>query len=145
MSRLVVANCYQLGRSNGKFDKNQKTLIREAAKVDEEYILDINFEAETSGRLWIIDEKATEENHKQRELNQQRKAEDAAKRSISSIDLVNALVNKATSEAPAKAVKVELTEEEKEEKARLAEAKKAEKEAAKKKPAATRRTAAPKD
>jgi len=124
MSRLVVATLYQLGRANGKFTKEQKTVLRENVKVDEEHVLDVNFEHETSGRFYVIDEKATEENEKQRLINQQRKAEDAAKRDLDPLKLVNALMSKptATEKAPAK---VELSDEEKEEKARLAEEKKA--------------------
>ena len=153
MSRLVVATLFQLGRANGKFTTEQKTVLRENVKVDEEHVLDVNFEHETSGRFFVIDEKATEENQKQRELNQQRKAEENAKRALNPLELVNAMIGKAASEAPAK---VELTEEEKAEKLRLAEekkaeaaAKKAEKETVKKDgkkaPTAPRRTAAPKD
>jgi len=124
MSRLVVATLYQLGRANGKFTKEQKTVLRENVKVDEEHVLDVNFEHETSGRFYVIDEKATEENEKQRKINQQRKAEDAAKRSLNGLQLVDALVARGNSMVN-KPEKVELTEEEKAEKARIAEEKKA--------------------
>jgi hypothetical protein len=130
MSRLVVATLYQLGRANGKFTKEQKTVLRENVKVDEEHVLDVNFEHETSGRFYVIDEKATEENEKQRQINQQRKAQENAARALNPLELVNAMVSKATATEKAPA-KVELTDEEKAEKARLAEEKKAEAEAKK--------------
>jgi seryl-tRNA synthetase len=65
--RIVVADLYQLQRMNGKFTVQHKTLAHPRQKVAESYVNEINENSEENGRLYIIDEKATKENHEARE------------------------------------------------------------------------------
>ena len=65
--RIVVADLYQLQRMNGKFTVQHKTLVHPKQKVAESYVNEINENSEENGRLYIIDEKATNENHEARE------------------------------------------------------------------------------
>lgn len=65
--KIVVADLYQLQRMNGKFTTDHKTLVHPKQKVAESYIDEINANSQENGRLYIIDEKATKENHEARE------------------------------------------------------------------------------
>lgn len=65
--RIVVADLYQLQRMNGKFTVQHKTLVHPRQKVAESYVNEINENSEENGRLYIIDEQATKENHEARE------------------------------------------------------------------------------
>ena len=58
---IVVATLYQLSQTAGKFDLKQKTLLRKHVKVNDEYAKHITENFEVTGKIYEIDEKATQE------------------------------------------------------------------------------------
>lgn len=62
MSKIVVAKKVRLGMDGDQFNKDLIAKVeRTNAKVDDEYLKDFNKNWKTSGRLYIVDEKATAE------------------------------------------------------------------------------------
>jgi hypothetical protein len=56
---MVVAALYKLARIDGKFTKEHKTLERSRCVVSEDYVNTINDNYLSTGKLYIVDEKAT--------------------------------------------------------------------------------------
>ena len=56
---MVVAALYKLARIDGKFTKEHKTLERSRCVVSEDYVNTINDNFLSTGKLYIVDEKAT--------------------------------------------------------------------------------------
>lgn len=106
MQRLKVADYHQLQRVDGKYVKEGSKVIRKGVKVDIYHIEEFNADFEQTGKMYIVDEKATEENHALRLKNQEIKAENEVKRSLNPLELVNAMMAKNSSE-PVKSVKTE--------------------------------------
>ena len=59
----VVADLFQLGKVDGKFDKELRKLYHSKQKVSRHYVEDYNVNAETSGKMYIIDKEATKQYH----------------------------------------------------------------------------------
>lgn len=59
MSRIVVADRYKCGRSNGEYSVENKTLERKGLKVEERYVQEMNEGTADHGVLLVIDEEAT--------------------------------------------------------------------------------------
>lgn len=65
MNKIVVAKLVRLGKDGDKFKKDLVAQVeRTNAKVDIDYLEEFNTNWETSGRLYIIDDKLTEERDK---------------------------------------------------------------------------------
>ena len=63
--KIVVANLYQLGRKDGKFDINSKVeKLHANAKITEDYVNEFNESSVTSGRFYEIDVEATNKRNK---------------------------------------------------------------------------------
>jgi|WetSurMetagenome_2_1015567.scaffolds.fasta_scaffold65635_2 hypothetical protein len=61
MSKIIVADLYQLAILDGKFSKEHTKLLRKGAKVEESYFKQVNSNSEDSGKLYILDKEATKE------------------------------------------------------------------------------------
>lgn len=59
MSRIVVADMYQLAKFDGAFDKKNKKLKRSNAKITEDYFEITNSQTEQSGILYVKNDEAT--------------------------------------------------------------------------------------
>jgi hypothetical protein len=57
---MVVASLYQLAKMNGKFVKENKQVLREKVVLAKEYVDRINATSDESGKLYVVDAKATE-------------------------------------------------------------------------------------
>jgi hypothetical protein len=68
MSKIVVADYYQLTRLADGFTQESKILIRKGVKVAESYVEVSNSNWKDNGKLYVIDEEATKENSAQREF-----------------------------------------------------------------------------
>ena len=104
MTGLVVADLYQLRRDNGKFTKDGKTILRKDVKIDVQMMERYNEDSEESGKLYVVDQKATDENHEQRLINQERKAENERLRGINGLQIVEAAKSKPATSAKEKEV-----------------------------------------
>lgn len=94
MSRIVVADLYQLGEREGKYTKEFKTLDRPKVKVQEDYAERISENWKDTGKIYIVDEDSTVEwNIKMEEQAEKRKAAKTVKDATNSEVLTNALVN----------------------------------------------------
>lgn len=62
MSKIVVAKLVRLGKDGDNFSKDLIAKVeRTNAKVDDDYIKEVNANYKTTGRLYVVDEEATEE------------------------------------------------------------------------------------
>ena len=57
---FVVADLYQLGRMDGKFDKNMKKLKREDVLISADRLEEVNNNTSDNGKLYVVDQKATD-------------------------------------------------------------------------------------
>jgi Na+-transporting NADH:ubiquinone oxidoreductase subunit NqrC len=94
---IVVADLYQLGRSGGVFDTNLKlNIVHAKAKVQKEYVEEINASAIDSGRYYVIDEESTELFSKaQKEKHAKLEAKKEVEK-LSKEDLLDVIVEKKT-------------------------------------------------
>jgi hypothetical protein len=93
-SLMVVVNKYELQvrLAGGKYQEDgQKKLLQEGKVVPREWVEYRN--SQNNNELYVIDEEATAELEKQRELNIKEAQAKAAKDNVSQADLVDALVN----------------------------------------------------
>jgi len=97
MSRIVVADLYQLGEREGKYTKEFKTIVRAKVKVQEDYAERISENWKDTGKIYIVDEKETEEWNFKMELQAEKRASaKTIKDATNSAVLTNALVNVVT-------------------------------------------------
>lgn len=95
MSKIVVADLYQLARIDNAFSKEMKKLIRPKAKVQESYVDAINQNWQDTGKIYIVDNKATEEYYIESEItNEKRDALKTAK-DAANIDVLKTVVSAA--------------------------------------------------
>ncbi len=62
-SKMVHANFYQLMSIEGKFTKENPKQIRKNVILERSYVERVNASSATSGKMYVIDEKATDEYH----------------------------------------------------------------------------------
>lgn len=64
-NQTVVADLYQLMRNNDKFDLDMKKIHRKGVKVSRQFVEAYNADKawEHSGKIYIIDDKATKQYH----------------------------------------------------------------------------------
>lgn len=79
MSKIVVAKLVRLGKDGDKF--SQKMIAKTErinAKVDDEFIKEFNENWETSGRMYVINDKLTKE--RDESLNSKKEKKDVTKK-----------------------------------------------------------------
>jgi hypothetical protein len=59
MSKIVVADLYQLAMIDGRPSKEHKKLIRPKVKVQENWVDHTNENWESTARIYVVDEVAT--------------------------------------------------------------------------------------
>lgn len=74
-NKIVVVNVYQCASLSGKYQKEGKKLLRSNAKMIKTSVDEANQNWQSSGRLYEIDEKATEQWRKDFEAQQEKKRE----------------------------------------------------------------------
>ena len=61
MDNIVVAKLFRLGKDGDKFSKKFKTEMRSNVKIDRDYVAQFNYNQQTLGQFYEVDEKATAE------------------------------------------------------------------------------------
>lgn len=104
---IVIASKYKLPRLDGKYSEGNKKLIAEKRKVSRKYVDEINANAESSGLMYIVDEKLTVQWKKDHadQVEKRRAADvlekEAGKGLLSLMGSVKSAVNDKTDPAPA--------------------------------------------
>jgi hypothetical protein len=109
MSKIVVADLYQMQRVNGKFSHEHKILAHPNQKVMLSYVEEVNANSVDSGKCYVINHEATKANEieRQEKLAALELENEASK--ISAKDLLGAISKSVKAEKPEKSVKVETT------------------------------------
>jgi hypothetical protein len=109
MSKIVVADLYQMQRVNGKFSHEHKILAHPNQKVMLSYVEEVNANSIDSGKCYVINHEATKANEieRQEKLAALELENEASK--ISAKDLLGAISKGVKAEKPEKSVKVETT------------------------------------
>jgi hypothetical protein len=93
---IVVADFYQLkDRNNEKFVvSGSKVIDRKGMKVEQSYVDSINTHSETSGKMFVIDQKATEQWKIDNEAKQESRKLKADKEKLGLTEQAEALLNR---------------------------------------------------
>jgi hypothetical protein len=95
MSKIVVADLYQLAMIDGKTSKEHKKLIRKGVKVQEDWVNSTNDNWQDTSKVYEIDKKATEEYYaKSAETNELRTREKELKQAAN-VDVLKQVVSTA--------------------------------------------------
>ena len=95
---IVVASLYRLLMLDGKYSPEHMKLKRTNCKVTKDYVDFINSTSMDNGKVYVIDEKATEENNRQRieksetRIEAEKIAKDAGLETLSKV--INEVVEK---------------------------------------------------
>lgn len=100
---IVVADLYQLSRVNGEYSKESKRLLRKGAKIEDDFVEEMNRTEErkidgktkevlVTGKYYEIDKAATEKFYEDQEKNQEKKERDASLRKATSGEALQGLL-----------------------------------------------------
>jgi hypothetical protein len=97
MSKIVVADLYQLAMMDGKPSKDHKKLVRKGVKVQKDWVDKINENWADTSKVYEIDMKATEKYYEESQKANELRDKEKELKQAANVDVLKEVVTAAVS------------------------------------------------